>query len=320
MDKTLLVMLLLSGIYVHSTSFPNVYYFIKKNLTWDEADKYCIKEHTALAQIQNMENATAMMNIQTAGFTDKAWIGLSNTPVWTWVDGEPATYLKWEIDQPDNIDTDEYCVKINGAGRWGLANCSLKKPFVCQDEVDLDKLYESTRDMTWNDAKTSCKESGRFLVTIPDPQVNSKVKLNAQKTEIWIGLSKPKLWYWSEPGENHFTNWKEGQPDNSNGEESCAAVALKDGTWTDEPCNAIYPFFCYGDVTWCKEPCVKWNKSGNRVLKARKTVVRVRITSSANMKYPTCSADLQRQLEAALATKGVTDFQLTWKKRPVKRT
>ncbi|KAJ4930593.1 hypothetical protein JOQ06_024902 [Pogonophryne albipinna] len=239
MDETLMVILLLSGFCTPCTPFRNGYLFINKNMTWDEAYQYCLMEQNELAQIQSLENNISMMNIQTARYTDKAWIGLfENASDWTWVDGETATYFEWGNVQPDNIDTDEYCVTIDNDGRWGFANCSLKKPFVCQDEA----------------------------------------------------------------GENNFTNWQEGQPDNSNGEDSCAAVVLKDGTWTDEPCNATYPFFCYG------------------VHKARKTVVRMSIKSSANMEDPACSAELQRQLQAALAKKGVTDFKLTWKKLPVKRT
>ncbi|XP_010785656.1 C-type lectin galactose-binding isoform-like [Notothenia coriiceps] len=130
MDKTLLVILLLSGICVPSTSFKNVYHFIKTNMTWDEASQYCIREHTALAQIHNMENASAMMNTQTAGYTDKAWIGLLNSSVWTWVDGKPATFFDWGNDRPENVDTDNACVTIDTFGSWSFDSCSLEKYFV----------------------------------------------------------------------------------------------------------------------------------------------------------------------------------------------
>lgn len=109
-------------------------------MTWDEASQYCIREHTALAHIQNMENASAMMNTQTAGYTDKAWIGLVNSSVWTWVDGKPATFFNWGYYQPDNDDldddldtVDEACVTIDTFGSWSFDSCSLKKHFVCQD-------------------------------------------------------------------------------------------------------------------------------------------------------------------------------------------
>ncbi|XP_034067215.1 C-type lectin lectoxin-Phi1-like [Gymnodraco acuticeps] len=134
MDETLVVILLLSGFCTPCTPFRNGYLFINKNMTWDEAYQYCLMEQNELAQIQSLENNTSMMNIQTAGYTDKAWIGLfENASDWTWVDGETATYFEWGNVQPDNIDTDEYCVTIDNDGRWGFANCSLKKPFVCQD-------------------------------------------------------------------------------------------------------------------------------------------------------------------------------------------
>ncbi|KAK1896053.1 C-type lectin lectoxin-Phi1 [Dissostichus eleginoides] len=134
MDETLMVILLLSGFCAPCTPFRNDYLFINKNMTWDEAYQYCLMEQKELAQIQSLENNTSMMNTQTAGYTYKAWIGLyANASDWTWVDGETATYFEWGNVQPDNIDTDEYCVTIDNDGRWGFANCSLKKPFVCQD-------------------------------------------------------------------------------------------------------------------------------------------------------------------------------------------
>ncbi|KAA8591875.1 hypothetical protein FQN60_017249, partial [Etheostoma spectabile] len=55
------------------------------------------------------------------------------------------------------------------------------------------------------------------------------------------------------------------------------------------------------------------------VQKSRKTVVRMKIQSSANMEDPAHSVKLLQQLRSALANQGVTDVNLTWKKQPVKQ-
>uniref|UniRef100_A0A671WMJ4 C-type lectin domain-containing protein n=1 Tax=Sparus aurata TaxID=8175 RepID=A0A671WMJ4_SPAAU len=124
-----------SGFCIPSASSLNVYYFVDKNMTWSDAQDYCIDHHTNLAEILNKENLTTMMNTAAGGYKYKAWIGLSRMMFFRWVDGKKIT----------------------------------------------------------------------------------------------------------------FTNWETGEPDQT-GEENCAAVELQNGTWTDEQCNATYPFFCYGSM------------------------------------------------------------------------
>ncbi|XP_074508964.1 macrophage mannose receptor 1-like isoform X1 [Sebastes fasciatus] len=311
MDRTVFVILLLTGFCVLSTSFPNVYYFISQKMTWDDALAYCSLEHTSMAQIVNKENVTAMMNTPPGGYTGKAWIGLfENMSEWTWVDGQPATYFNWGFGQPDDVNIDEICVAMDPEGNWSVVSCSEDKRYVCHGG---DNYFVGPKRMTWNDARIQCESKEDVLVTISNTSINSEVQglltdVNGDDSDsrAWIGLNRSKSWDWSgpsEPGEEYtFTNWQNGQPDNVNGENSCVAVALTDGTWTDEPCNATYPFFCYG------------------IYKAQKTVVRMKIETSANMEDPACNAEMLRQLRATLTNQGVTDFKLTWKKLPEKQT
>ncbi|XP_040899670.1 macrophage mannose receptor 1-like [Toxotes jaculatrix] len=301
MDETVFVILLLTGFCVASSSFPNVFYFVKEGKTWYDAQNYCILKHTELAQIHNQENLTTMMNAPTGNYTGKAWIGLyENTSEWTWVDGQPATYFSWEAGRPDSGSADELCVLMIKSGSWNNASCSEAKPSVC---FDGHSYYLVETEMTWNDARSNCEMENSTLAKISDEGTNSKVRTTLSTyTVAWIGLSKTSLWFWSETRENYtFTNWQHGQPDNLNGEEWCAAVEVKNGTWTDEQCNVTLPFFCYGiPKTWTM-------------------LVKMKIQSRANMEDPTCSAGLQQQLHAAFANQDMTDFKLTWTKTPVKR-
>lgn len=107
--------------------------------------------------------------------------------------------------------------------------------------------------LTWTEAKTYCEKKKVSLATVPDDVTNSKIQNRLQykvKGGAWIGLSIPKLWSWSDTGEDcTFTNWKVGQPNNLKGNEECSAVVVNKGTWSDEQCDATYPFFCYGSMT-----------------------------------------------------------------------
>ena len=101
--------------------------------------------------------------------------------------------------------------------------------------------------MTWIGATQYCENQNSILATVPDEKANSKIKEKLSADEAWIGLSRPKLWYWTYTGgtEESFWNWERGQPNNVNLERSCVTAIVKDGTWTDEDCDAEYPFFCY---------------------------------------------------------------------------
>uniref|UniRef100_A0A3Q3S3H4 C-type lectin domain-containing protein n=1 Tax=Mastacembelus armatus TaxID=205130 RepID=A0A3Q3S3H4_9TELE len=114
---------LFSGFCV-STSHPNIYYFIGENKTWQDAQTYCVTEHITLAEIQSQENLTAIMSTPANGYQNKAWIGLSKSPQWFYVDGQLGTFLFWDFGQPDNINE---CVIINAIGLW----VAVTNPFFC---------------------------------------------------------------------------------------------------------------------------------------------------------------------------------------------
>lgn len=104
--------------------------------------------------------------------------------------------------------------------------------------------------LTWTEAKSFCESQHTSLVIIPDDETNSQINSAISPQEAWIGLSRPTPWYWSDTGENYtFSNWQHGQPDNLRGYEECTTVVVKNGTWTDEQCTQIYPFFCYGSMS-----------------------------------------------------------------------
>uniref|UniRef100_A0AAX7UV31 C-type lectin domain-containing protein n=1 Tax=Astatotilapia calliptera TaxID=8154 RepID=A0AAX7UV31_ASTCA len=294
------VLLMLSGFCVSTASFPNIYYFISENKTWDEANAYCIMEYTGLAQITNPENNTALMNTSAGGYTGKAWIGLVGPLGWVWLDGTQATYFMWD-QEPWASDTG-YCGLTTYHG-WHSVICEYEWYFICFNGSDY--IVNKTR-VTWNDAKISCENKNSTLAQILDLLTFDKVRRafrnnNLDEYEpLWIGLSFSPVWFWSETKQiSTFVNWKTGQPNNKN---NCAAVLVGNGTWTTEPCSEQHPFFCYG------------------VHKSKKTVLSMNIQTDVDLETPDNQAALMEQLQAALAKQGVTDFKLTWTKQPVQKS
>ncbi|XP_051262466.1 macrophage mannose receptor 1-like [Dicentrarchus labrax] len=310
MDETVFVILLLTvgqlihfpGFCIHSASFPNIYYFFGENKTWEEAVAYCNSEYTGLAQIPDQENAIAMMNTPTWGYTDKAWIGLYKEPSeWTWENGLPFTYSNWGPHQPDNFNATEFCVSMADDGLWADYSCSEMKYAIC----DRGNFYIPPAQMTWNEARYYCDRYS-LLAAVPDETTNSGMQqiMNSKGVkDAWIGLYRNNYWYLSDNGEYaSFFKWQPEQPDKPYVEESCAAVVVKDGTWTDEQCSATYPFFCY------------------RIYNSHKIVVRMKFKSKAKLDDPAYSVELKRQLGAAFVNLGMPNIKLTWTKTAVKQT
>ncbi|XP_030249095.1 macrophage mannose receptor 1-like isoform X2 [Sparus aurata] len=298
MDETVFVLLVLTGFCIPSASSLNVYYFVDKNMTWSDAQDYCIDHHTNLAEILNKENLTTMMNTAAGGYKYKAWIGLSRMMFFRWVDGKKITFTNWETGEPHIVNTMEVCVVMTKDGYWRDNRCALLRHPLC---IRGGRYLFGSTTLTWADALTHCEDQQATLATFPGDHVTPVWTVDGEM--VWIGLSGLRRWYWSETGNYPtFMNWTTYEFSDQTGEENCAAVELQNGTWTDEQCNATYPFFCYG------------------INKSKKTVVRMKIRSKANVEDPAIIADLQQQLHIEFAKQGLYEMKLTWTKLPVKWT
>jgi hypothetical protein len=66
----------------------------------------------------------------------------------------------------------------------------------------------------------------------------------------WIGLNDMLAegrWHWiHQKHPTTYTNWGPGEPENRNGNENCATMWSKYGSWHDHPCSftSIHFFVC----------------------------------------------------------------------------
>ncbi|XP_072223101.1 macrophage mannose receptor 1-like [Leuresthes tenuis] len=111
---------------------------------------------------------------------------------------------------------------------------------------------------TWSEARSYCTEKYIDMVTVTSMEdvnvLNDLVDLSrlddpSSTSRAWIGLiSDDHTWTWSDSNFNNgvmnFSNWMNGQPDNSDGHEDCVSM-FDSGEWNDANCGAYIKPVCY---------------------------------------------------------------------------
>jgi len=94
-----------------------------------------------------------------------------------------------------------------------------------------------TETMNWSEAKKYCEEIDGHLVTITSADEQAFIEtINMNNYNLWIGAYRDELfnWYWVTGEEWDYTNWADGEPNDSNNvvaNENC--VALWSKLWND---------------------------------------------------------------------------------------
>lgn len=125
-----------SGLLVASAADTNVYYFVNREMTWQEARDYCAPSASTqfdqLVELYGQEQVeTAMVEAAASvGYQGGAWIGLKKElQEWTWVDGEPLSFDNWDQRSDYGEGT---CALMIQTGTWTAAPCSLSENVICE--------------------------------------------------------------------------------------------------------------------------------------------------------------------------------------------
>ncbi|MFX0171579.1 MAG: right-handed parallel beta-helix repeat-containing protein, partial [Candidatus Hodarchaeota archaeon] len=98
---------------------------------------------------------------------------------------------------------------------------------------------------TWSEAKADCEARGGHLVTITSQEENDLVQSLARGIYTWIGLTDEAVegeWQWVTGEPLIYTNWDDGQPDDSDGEDY--AEMWNGGLWNDAPTGDTLYYVC----------------------------------------------------------------------------
>ncbi|XP_030053018.1 C-type lectin domain family 4 member G [Microcaecilia unicolor] len=105
------------------------YYFSTDNRNWESAQEFCISKSAHLLIVEEDETRYLLDYIKPHSY----WIGLrKKANVWTWVDGKPLTFSKWNYGEPNNMRQQEHCAEMYVTGKWNDFDCSIQKQWICE--------------------------------------------------------------------------------------------------------------------------------------------------------------------------------------------
>ncbi|XP_014822357.1 PREDICTED: secretory phospholipase A2 receptor-like [Poecilia mexicana] len=116
--------------------------------SWSEVQSICRYKHTDLIIIRNEEENQALDGRQ-------GWIGLyqdDNMSPWKWSSGdEIATFLNWDVGEPDLDQKCAYKAAITSSGRDDI--CEFRRFYICYGE----RLVLVKESKTWEEALEHCR-------------------------------------------------------------------------------------------------------------------------------------------------------------------
>ncbi|XP_075962147.1 lactose-binding lectin l-2-like [Anarhichas minor] len=121
-----------------STFNDRCYKYVATDMTWADAEMYCVSQRANLVSIHSLEENNFVKSLIKNFDSAEAWtwIGLSDIHkegTWMWSDGSRSNFVYWSNGQPDNNNGVEHCVQTNypGEKKWNDAPCSRTFPSVC---------------------------------------------------------------------------------------------------------------------------------------------------------------------------------------------
>uniref|UniRef100_A0A3P8NSC2 C-type lectin domain-containing protein n=1 Tax=Astatotilapia calliptera TaxID=8154 RepID=A0A3P8NSC2_ASTCA len=234
-----------------------------------------------------------------------AWIGFYDDPYsWKWsmegklfYVGSTHEFLIWANGQPNNENTNEYCVALQGQTQMDDRPCGASYPFLCYNAKNTSYILVK-ESRSWSAAQSYCRTYHTDLTSIRSKEEKSNITLalNGSGVQyVWIGLYRDPWAFWSDNTTSTFTNWWSSQPDNFNSIEYCGAFNLMSGEWADGFCWLRLSFFCFRAVT-------------------KQTVVKMKLQSEADMHSTEIQQQVSQQLSGLMLSEGLTDFRIRWRK------
>ncbi|MEM8907297.1 MAG: HYR domain-containing protein, partial [Bacteroidota bacterium] len=103
-------------------------------------------------------------------------------------------------------------------------------------EYNNSKYYCSlTNDYTWHEARNLAESYGGYLAVVNSAEENEFIRSNILADNVWLGYTDEGsegnfVWIGDD---SNYTNWRSGEPNNSNGSEHYTRLIRSSGKWTD---------------------------------------------------------------------------------------
>lgn len=196
------------------------YLFFSERYSWDSAEQTCRQLDGNLADIasnqENMALARSVAVLDAPLCDAMGWIGMAYSnasSAFGWSSGAGYSFRAWGPSQPDasqrcgQLTAAAYCGSNNPVGTWQTADCSLRKPFICQrqpvptltvggaDRIYL--LYATTSSYGMAEALCANNHDGHLvsLHSLAEEQslvtsMKAAFQLpGMQSLEVWLGLT-----------------------------------------------------------------------------------------------------------------------------------
>ena len=99
-----------------------------------EASASCQQMGGFLAEPRSEEMSTALKKIISE--SAKFWIGIKDSAkngIFLWQTNNAAlSYKDWDVNQPNNNDGQQLCVKMNENHKWDDRECTTPLEYICQ--------------------------------------------------------------------------------------------------------------------------------------------------------------------------------------------
>ena len=249
----------------------NYYLLITGSYTWQQAKVCCEGLGGHLATITSQSEDDVCFQMWKNSGTKGCWLGASDLNIegiWEWVTGEQWDYSNWGGNEP-NGGTAENMLGYYGnypVGRWNDSSANNEHAFICEwEKENIDDVKNTfgfitgsniiynnafyynghaynifNYDMKWDEAKNYCEKLGGHMAIISTIEENkalfSYVTLQKSYKSVFGATDSEQegLWKWVSGDTMTYSNWGEGEPNNTNGvEDYVHFLSTFDGKWND---------------------------------------------------------------------------------------
>lgn len=233
----------------------HIYSLYNDIMTWDEAKAQCENMGGHLVTVTSEEEQAVIEELVKNQFCKWYFMGatkIENGVDYKWITGEAFDYTNWKNETYDNIYENYLMATTNLNGAWQdttVDGYSCLVGFICEVEteqispVKIDcfnghtyELYDKV--LTWEDAEEFAKLKGGYLTAVTTEKEKDFIydlSQNGEQYYYWLGGKGDNVndYSWSNNEAFDYSNWAEGEPNNSNSIEHYLMQYKNSSEWND---------------------------------------------------------------------------------------